>query len=166
MWNEQEKAFCIAAYLRTSNLVETRKLYLCSFNIDRCRINQAPSKGQEIRCAKKFIQSETVANQSRPGHPKKIYGDCWQWFSISHVWEAGVFLCVLGLNWALPPLKFLDYHSSIVPRGLLQGSSIGIWGNIISSIHQKGRLHGFRNTSMNGTSAWRLPTPWFHILPS
>ena len=29
MWNEEEKVFCIAAYLRTSDLVETRKLYKC-----------------------------------------------------------------------------------------------------------------------------------------
>ena len=71
MWNEQEKAFCIAAYLRTSDLVETRKLYLRRFNIDRRRINQAPSKGQVIRWAKKFIQGETVADQSHPGRPKK-----------------------------------------------------------------------------------------------
>ena len=70
MWNEQEKAFCIAAYLRTSDLVETRKLYLRRFNIDRRRINQAPSKGQVIRWAKKFIQSGTVADQSRPERPK------------------------------------------------------------------------------------------------
>ena len=70
MWNEQEKAFCIAAYLRTSDLVEIRKLYLRRFNIDRRRINQAPSKGQVLRWAKKFIQNGTVADQSRPGHSK------------------------------------------------------------------------------------------------
>jgi len=164
MWNEQEKAFCIAAYLRTSDLVETRKLYLHRFNVDRRRINQAPSKGQVIRWAKKFIQSGTAADQSRPGRPKKNLRGASG--SVSAVSERLACLSAYwGLNWATP-LKLFDYHSNIVSRGLLAGSSIGIRGNIISPIHQKFRLHGFRNTSMNGTSAWRLPTPGLHILPT
>ena len=67
-----QKPFCIAAYLRTSDLVETRKLYLRRFNIDRRRINQAPSKEQVIRWVKKFIQSGTDADQLRSVHPKSV----------------------------------------------------------------------------------------------
>ena len=115
MWNEQEKAFCIAAYLRTSDLVETRKLYLRRFNIDRRRINQAPSKGQVIRWAKKFIQSGTVADQSRPGRPKsatsaenmRILKD-----SVEQSPERSV-------RHRLEPL---EHHNNMVPTGLKEPS--------------------------------------------
>ena len=138
MWNEQEKAFCIAAYLRSSDLVETRKLYLCRFNVDRHRINQTPRKGQVIRWAKMLIHSkfkcslihviDHSTDQSRPGCPRK------------------------NLRRLQPP-EILQLSQQYSTEGLLEASSIGIWGNIISLIHQKFRLHGFRNTSMNGTSA-------------
>ena len=44
MWIAQQQAFSVATYLKIESLVETRKEYLCRYNIDRRRTNEAPNK--------------------------------------------------------------------------------------------------------------------------
>ena len=66
------KAFSVATYLKTASLVETRKEYLCRFNIDRRRTNKAPDKSQVMRWTKKFLKNSPVMDKNRAGRPKSV----------------------------------------------------------------------------------------------
>ena len=72
MWTQQQKAFSVATYLKTGSLVETRKEYLCRFNINRRRTNKDPNKSQVMRWTKKFLESGTVMDKNRAGRPKSV----------------------------------------------------------------------------------------------
>ena len=71
MWTAQQKAFSVATYLKTASLVETRKEYLCLYNIDR-RTNKAPNKSQVMRWTKRFLESGPVMDKNCAGWPKLL----------------------------------------------------------------------------------------------